>query len=275
MCKEISKKKRIGILIMATILTGGMLGCQRSDHSGREENKPEGTVTLAAAASLEYAFEEELIPQFEKQNPEVTIEGVYDSSGKLQQQIEAGLAADLFFSASPTQMQALEKEGMIADGTVRNLLENKMVLIVPEDFEGEIASFEEVAGADSIAIGDPASVPAGQYAKEVLTALGIWEQVSEKASFGTNVTEVLNWVAEASADCGIVYATDAATTKKVQVVDEAPEGALESPVLYPVAITKDAPNSQAAKAFYEFLLSDDAMAVFQEYGFADHREEKE
>ena len=103
----------------------------------------------------------------------------------------------------------------------------------------------------------------GQYAQESLTNLGLWDTVSAKASFGTNVTEVLNWVAESSADCGIVYATDAATTDKVKVVAEAPADSLESPVLYPVAMTKDAPNQEAARAFYDFIISDDAVSVFE------------
>ena len=228
-------------------------------------------MTLAAAASLEYAFEEELIPAFEELNPEVTIEGVYDSSGKLQQQIESGLAADLFFSAAPTQMNALDEEGMIDSDSIVSLLENKIVLIIPTSLDASFASFEDITDANTVAIGDPKSVPVGQYSQESLTNLGLWDAVSAKASFGTNVTEVLNWVAESSADCGIVYATDAATTDRVKVVAEAPADSLKSPVLYPVAMTKEAPNQEAAEAFYEFILSDDAMTIFESYGFTDYR----
>lgn len=275
-------KKKILMLMMSALVVVAMTGCQKSGKvtseeklseisEGKKEEKIEGTVTLAAAASLEYAFEEELIPKFEEKNPGVNIEGVYDSSGKLQQQIEAGLAADLFFSAAPTQMNALDKEGMIDSETIVNLLENKIVLIVPSDSDAVFSSFEDIADAGTVAIGDPESVPAGQYAKEALTNLGLWNKVSTKSSFGTNVTEVLNWVAESSADCGIVYATDAATTEKVKIVAAAPADSLEAPVLYPVAITKDTPNAEAAKAFYEFILSDDAMSVFESYGFTDNR----
>lgn len=276
-------KKKVLILMMAVLVVAGMTGCQKygADNSKekstekiseeKKEEKIEGTVTIAAAASLEYAFEEELIPKFEGENPGVNIEGVYDSSGKLQQQIEAGLAADLFFSAASTQMNALNEEGMIDSETIVNILENKIVLIVPSDTDGVFTSFEDIEDAGTVAIGDPESVPAGQYAKEALTSLGLWDKVSAKSSFGTNVTEVLNWVAESSADCGIVYATDAATTEKVKIVAEAPADSLETPVLYPVAMTKDAPNAEAAKAFYEFILSDDAMSVFESYGFTDNR----
>ncbi len=229
----------------------------------------ETTVTLAAAASLEYAFTEELIPMFEEENPGIKIEGTYDSSGKLQTQIESGLEADIFFSAAEKQMNALNDEGFIISDSIVNLLENKIVLILPSDSEnGEISAFEDITKASSIALGDPESVPVGQYSEESLTNLGIWDEIQDKVSFGTNVTEVLNWVAESSADCGIVYATDAATTDKVKVVSEAPEGSLESPVVYPVARLGD---DEAAVKFYDFICSDEAMAVFEEYGFADNR----
>lgn len=151
-------KKRVMLLLLAATMGLAMMGCQSSDggdgDKASESNKSqteedgtsgsnlEGTVTLAAAASLEYAFEEELIPAFEEQHPDVNIEGVYDSSGKLQQQIESGLAADLFFSAAPTQMNALEEEGMIDSDTIVNLLENKIVLITPASSDAEFSSLK-------------------------------------------------------------------------------------------------------------------------------------
>ena len=121
----------------------------------------------------------------------------------------------------------------------------------------------------TIALGDPASVPAGQYAEEALTNLGIWDEIQDKVSFGTNVTEVLNQVAAASADAGIVYATDAASmADQVTVIAEAPEGSLAQPVIYPVAVVKTTAHAEAAKAFVDFLQTDEAMAVFESYGFA-------
>ena len=233
------------------------------------------TVTLAAAASLEYAFTERLIPAFEAANPGIRIEGVYDSSGKLQTQIEAGLPADIFFSAAEKQMDALDAEGYVQSGTITDYLENRIVLIVPKEAGIAIASFQDLLKAEMIALGDPDSVPAGQYAREVLTNLEIWEALQGKISFGTNVTEVLNWVAEGSADCGIVYATDAAATDRVTVVSEAPEGSLDTPVVYPAALLKqtEVKNTDAAELFFEYILSDEAYSVFAEYGFADHRSE--
>lgn len=166
--------------------------------------KEETELLVAAAASLKNAYEEELIPMFEAQYPGVIVTGVYDSSGKLQTQIEEGLEADVFMSAATKQMDALNEKGLIAEDTIADLLENKIVLIVPTGNEAGLEAFEDIEKASSIALGDPASVPAGQYAEEVLTSLGIWDRIQDKVSFGTNVTEVLNQVAASSADAGIV-----------------------------------------------------------------------
>ena len=228
----------------------------------------EQSILVAAAASLKNAYEDELIPMFEEQYPGVTVEGTYDSSGKLQTQIEEGLEADVFMSAAAKQMKALDEEGMIASNTIVDLLENKIVLIVPAGSDSQIDSFEKIGDAESIALGDPESVPAGQYAKEALTSLNVWDSIQDKVSFGTNVTEVLNQVAAASADAGIVYATDAASmADQVTVVAEVPEGSLEKKVIYPAAVVKATAHEDAAKAFVEFLQTPEAMEVFEAYGF--------
>ena len=172
-------------------------------------------------------------------------------------------------SAATKQMKALDDEGMIASDTIVNLLENKIVLIVPTGNEKKLEKFEDIENADSIALGDPASVPAGQYAQEALTNLGIWDKIQDKVSFGTNVTEVLNQVAAASADAGIVYATDAASmADQVEVVAEAPEGSLAKKVIYPVAVVKGTAHEEVAKEFVAFLQTDKAITVFDEYGFS-------
>ena len=176
-----------------------------SEKNAEKSTKAESEeILIAAAASLKNAYEEDLIPMFQERYPQITVKGTYDSSGKLQTQIEEGLAADVFMSAAVKQMKALDEGGWIASETVVDLLENKIVLIVPAGQEEGITAFEEIVKADIIALGDPESVPAGQYAREALLRLGLWEDVSAKVSFGTNVTEVLNQVAEASADAGIV-----------------------------------------------------------------------
>lgn len=231
------------------------------------EQKAPATVRVAAAASLEKIFTEKLIPLFNKQYPDINVEGVYDGSGKLQVQIEEGLAADIFISASEKQMQALLQKKIMQQETVKPLLENKLVLIVAADASQPIEKFEDLAKVKHPAIGDPKSVPAGQYAQEALTKLGVWQQVSSKASLGTNVTEVLHWVAEGSADAGVVYATDAAANNKVKSAAVVPAGVLQKPVIYPVGMLAKAPHADEAKKFYEFLQSAQASAIFKEAGF--------
>lgn len=281
-------KKQI-CLVMAAMMAAGMLaGCDRSakettaattaaettaeETTAKETTAASGEETeilVAAAASLKNAYEDKLIPMFEEANPGVTVKGTYDSSGKLQTQIEEGLDADVFMSAAKKQMIALDEEGMIVSDTITDLLENKIVLIVPTGNEKKLEKFEDIEKADSIALGDPASVPAGQYSEEALTNLGIWDKIQDKVSFGTNVTEVLNQVAAASADAGIVYATDAASmADKVEVVAEAPEGSLSKKVIYPVAVVKGTAHEEVAKEFVAFLQTDKAITVFEDYGFS-------
>lgn len=276
------KKKIVSLFLVSTITMALAAGCGKSqnqeessesgqadskvqEEAGEKEEKTE--ILVAAAASLEYAYEEELIPLFEEQNSDITVSGTYDSSGKLQTQIEEGMEADIFMSAATKQMNALTEEGMIDQDSVIDLLENKIVLITSADSQLELTSFEDITKADTIAIGDPASVPVGQYSEEALTNMGLWDQVLAKASLGTNVTEVLNWVAEGSAQAGTVYATDAATTDAVKVVAEAPEDSLSEPAIYPVGIVSASEKKEAAEKFVEFLKSDEAIQIFEDYGF--------
>lgn len=226
-----------------------------------------GKVTIAAAASLETCLTKELIPLFHKKYPNITIEGTYDSSGKLQTQIQEGAPVDLFISASTKQMDALQDKGLLEEKTYVNLLENRIVLIVPAKEEEGFTAFEDIKKAETVALGDPDSVPVGQYSREVLENLGLWEEISEKTSFGTNVTEVLNWVAEGSAKAGIVYATDAAQKPdKVTVVAEAPKGSVKK-AIYPIGIIKDCENPDTAVLFSEFLKSEEARKIFEANGF--------
>ncbi len=239
-----------------------------SETESSQSTQASGSVYLAAAASLEKIFSEKLIPMFQTQNPGIEVVGTYDSSGKLQTQIEEGAQVDVFFSAANKQMDALNEKGMIQSDSISKLLENKIVLIVPAGKEGNYSSFEDIVKAENIAIGDPESVPAGQYAKEALSNLGLWQEVESKnLSLGTNVTEVLNWVAEGSADAGIVYATDAAKMKdSVSVIATAPEGSV-SPVIYPAAIVAGSANQSNAELFLSFLKSEAALQEFENAGF--------
>lgn len=242
-----------------------------AETAAAADSAKETTILVAAAASLKYSYEEELIPMFEAANPGIKVEATFDSSGKLKTQIEEGLDADVFMSAATKQMAELAEENMIDADSVVDLLENKIVLIVPEGTTTAVTGFEDITKAEMIAIGDPESVPAGQYAKEALESLGLWEEAEKKLTKGTNVTEVLNWVAEGSAEVGIVYATDAATTEHVTVIAEAPEGSLAEKVLYPVGRVSASAYKKEADQFIEFLQSGEAMAVFESYGFSANK----
>jgi molybdate transport system substrate-binding protein len=229
------------------------------------QNKTE--IIVSAAISLKDALDE-VTHLYVAANPNVSIKTNYGASGTLEIQIEQGAPVDVFLSAAPKQMDALEAKGLVLEGTRKDLLRNEIVLIVPTDSSLQIASFQDLTHADvkHVALGEPTAVPAGQYAKEVLTNLGIYDAVNSKAVLAKDVREVLTYVETGNADAGIVYATDAMSSSKVKVVARAPENS-HSPVIYPVAAIKSSKNPAAAREFANFLSGPQARAVFQKYGF--------
>jgi molybdate transport system substrate-binding protein len=269
--KSMKKLLIIAAIVLVAAVTVGSCSAGLFDFLGGDstDNSLDGQeVDLAAAASLKNVYDEKLIPMFEEKYPGVKVTPTYASSGDLQTQIENGLGSSVFMSAATKQMDALAEEGLVDNDTIKDFLENKVVLIVPADSDSDISSFEDLKDVDgTIAIGDPESVPAGQYAKEALENLEIWDDVESKLSLGTDVTAVLNQVAQGSAECGIVYATDANSTDDVKVICEAPDDALKTPVIYPVAVLKDAKDPDAANKFLEFLDTKEAKDIFEEYGF--------
>ncbi len=267
----------IGIIALVAIISVGSVSAGLFDFLGGDSSNASNSnltgkdVNLAAAASLKNAFDEKLIPMFEQKYPGVKVTPTYASSGDLQTQIENGLEADVFMSAANKQMNALAEKGLVDNSTNLQFLENKVVLIVPANSSSNISSFDDLKNlSGNIAIGDPESVPAGQYAKEVLNNTGIWNDVESKLSLGTDVTAVLNQVAQGSAECGIVYATDAKSTDDVKVICEAPEDALNTPVIYPIAAIKDTNDTDATNKFMDFLQTKEAKDVFVDYGFTLH-----
>lgn len=224
-------------------------------------------LTVLAAASLTDATTE-LAELYKKVAPNVTLTFSYGASGALQTQIEEGAPADLFLSAASKQMNALDEEGLLLSDTRVDLLLNKIVLIVPANSTLGLTSFEEV-GEDTvktIALGEPDGVPVGQYAEQVFTNLGILDVVKAKANYGSDVKQVLTWVESGESDCGVVYATDAQISSKVTIVCEAPEGSHED-IIYPAAVIGTSASPEAAKAFLDYLSTEEAASVFKEYGF--------
>ena len=229
--------------------------------------KEEINLTIAAAASLTDVTKE-IATQYEKTAPNVTLTFTYGSSGALQTQIEQGAPVDIFMSAAKKQMDALDQKKLIDTSTRVNLLENKLVLITPKNSTLGIKSFEDLAkdNVKKIAVGDPKSVPAGQYANQVFTSLKITDKVKPKLNFGTDVRQVLTWVESGNSDCGVVYSTDAKTTANVTIVCEAPAGSCDK-VVYPVAVVKSSKQSAAAQDFLKFLQSSEISTLFTNYGF--------
>lgn len=264
------KKKMISVMLSGVLAAGMSAG---SVQAAAEDTS--GDLYVFIAASLNNAMEE-IQKDFNEDYPDVNILYNADSSGTLQTQIEEGSRCDIFFSAATKQMDALVDEELAKKDSVVDLLENKVVLIKPKDGETKVTGFENITDAKNIALAGE-DVPVGQYSREIFKNLGIEDDVNKmEINEGKNVTDVLASVSEGSNEIGIVYATDATSVAdKVDVIAEAPEGSLETPVLYPVGLTVDAEASDeeaaAADAFLEYLQTDDAMKVFEEYGFAAYK----
>ena len=259
--------RRLGFFALVLCLLVITTAC----HSGRncdcEVHRAETTLRIAAAASLEQVLEREIIPLFEAEHGGIRVQGTYGGSFYLQTQIEHGLETDLFFSAALSAMTDLEAAGLVQGDTVTPLLENRLVLIAPAGAESTVTGFHDILNAETIAIGDPATVPAGRYAEEVFTHLGIRDAVQERASFGTSVSAVLQWVATGNADAGVVYATDAALTDDVIIIAEAPPDSLATRIVLPVGMVTATEHESAARLFLDFLQTPEVLAIFETYGF--------
>lgn len=254
-------KKLLPLLLIAALICSLSAGCTKSETGGESVE-----LYVSAAASLTDVMQE-IAEAYKSEAPNVTITFTFDSSGTLQTQIEEGAPSDIFVSAAQKQMNALEDGGFIKSGTRIDLLENEVVLIVPAGSGADIKSFEDVATdkVSMVAIGGD-SVPVGQYTKTIYENLGLWDEVYAKANLGENVRAVLAWVETGDVDCGIVYATDAASTNKVTVVCAAPAGSCD-PVIYPAAVLASTAYPDEAQAFLDYLKSETAVSMFTAAGF--------
>jgi len=246
------------------LLTASLLGPLCARPGGLPAVKQ--AITVSAAVSLKDALEE-IAQLYRTGKPDVAVHFNLGGSGTLQRQIEQGAPVDVFISASPAEMDSLEAKGLLSPGTRTNLVANRVVLIVPVSTTN-IASFQDLAlpHVKLIAIGEPQTVPAGKYAQQVLTHLGLYDRLKPRFVLAKDVRQVLTYVSTGNADAGIVYATDARLSSKVKVVATAPPGS-HSPVIYPMAIVKDSRNPSNAKEFETFLQKPAAQSVFQKYGF--------
>lgn len=224
------------------------------------------SLTISAAVSLKDALNA-IATEYHQTEPNLKIAYNFGSSGSLQQQIEQGAPIDIFISASPKQMQALKTKNLLMENTENPLVSNQMVLIVPPG-KTIISSWEKLTSPDvnKIVIGEPNSVPAGQYAQEILTKLGLYNSLSSKLVFANNVRQALTYVETGNVDAGIVYITDAKLSNQVQIVAKANPD-VHTPIIYPIAILKNTKNFDAAKAFMQFIFQKQAQQILANYGF--------
>ncbi len=230
------------------------------------------SITVSAAISLKDALDE-LGPIFQVQQHRknggngTAVTYNYGGSGTLARQIEQGAPVDVFFSAAEKQMDELASQNLIDANTRRDLVGNALVLIAPAD-ASTLHSFQDLTSpaVKALALGETSTVPAGMYAQQTLEHLGLFAAVQKKVVYAKDVRAVLTYVETGNADAGMVYQTDANTSKKIRVIAIAPPDS-HDPILYPAAVLRDSKNKPAARAFLDFLQGPDARAVFQKYGF--------
>ncbi len=230
----------------------------------RAEKPPRADVMVFAAVSTSEALNQ-IARRFSEKHG-VTVRVNAAGSSRLAQQIAFGADADVFLSANVDWVDFLQGRGMVAQR--RNLLANRLVIIVPADSELEILKPQDLTDlrVRHLALADPQAVPAGIYARQALEKLGLWEQLRRKAAAADDVRSALAYVATGSAQAGIVYATDAAASKAVRVACELPED-LSDTIVYPVALLKAARENRMARAFYDYLAAAEAAEVFEGAGF--------
>jgi molybdate transport system substrate-binding protein len=230
-------------------------------------NSQAATLLIAAAASLQDALQE-IDPIFEGANRGVTVNYNFAASGPLQQQIEQGAPVDVFISAASRQMNALQEKNLILANTRRNILTNDLALIVPNNSTVRINNFRDLTSAAirRISVGEPRSVPVGQYSEELFKNLGIFDQLRPRFVYGNSVRNVLASVESGNAQAGVVYTTDARISNQVRQVATAPSN-LHSPIVYPMAVIAASRNQAAARRYAQFLTSSQAQTVFRKYGF--------
>lgn len=273
------KLRKVFACVTMCFMVLPLAGCGTSQATETKENAEAAEVALNvfAAASMTETLTE-IQEMYKEVAPNVTLVFNFDSSGTLKTQIQEGADCDVFISAAQKQMNQLDKdadpevntEGLdyVLEGTRINLLENKVVLAVPDGNPKGIESFADL-GTDKLsllALGNE-DVPVGQYSEEILTNLGMLDQLEQenKITYGSNVKEVTTQVSEAAADAGIIYATDAYSAG-LPVVAQA-DDTMRKQVIYPAAVLNISENQDAAEAFLDYLKTDDCMKVFEEVGF--------
>ncbi|MHA6253457.1 molybdate ABC transporter substrate-binding protein [Oceanobacillus sp. CAU 1775] len=257
MVKYISK----GIFVFMFLF---LVACSDDRVLEQSAGDSEGTIIISAAASLTDVLHD-VAESFNKEFPNIQINFNFGASGALKQQILRGAPVDLFFSVAKNHFEQVVEAGFIVEEQVTDLLANELVLIVPKG-STLVTSFDELPRAKRIAIGNPESVPAGEYSMELFQTLEIEGKIKESLIYTEDVRTVLTYVETKNVDAGIVYRTDAIMSEEVDIVEVAPTHAHER-VVYSVGIVEGSDNMDITKIFYEFLQSEVALNIFKEYGF--------
>lgn len=251
-------KRRYFVLFTALALVTLPSACSQSGAP------PQRRLTVSAAVSLRQPLEK-IQQLYQRSKPSTQITYNFGSSGSLQQQIEQGAPVDLFISASSKQMDTLQQKNLLHPGSKKPLLTNQLVLITPKN-NTVVTSVNELARANRIALGEPKSVPAGQYAEESLKHYQLLDRVQPKLIYGKDVRQVLTYVETGNVDAGFVYLTDAKFSDKVKIVATVPSQA-HQPIVYSIAQLERSKH-QESQDFANFLESDAAVKVFKQYGFS-------
>ncbi|MCM3570719.1 molybdate ABC transporter substrate-binding protein [Neobacillus mesonae] len=259
--------KKLSLLLSSILLLLIVSGCSPKEEPNNkaETLKQKVELTVSAAASLQDALND-IKTDFEKKYANVKINYNFGGSGALQQQISQGAPVDLFLSAAEDKFEHLVKDGLIEKESGTNLVGNELVLVVPKNSNKEIQTFEDLPKADKIAVGIPESVPAGQYAKETLKQMHIWNAVDKKLVFAKDVRQVLTYVETNNVDAGVVYKTDALSSQKVRIAAIAGDKT-HAPIIYPAGVIKDSAHPKEAQQFFKFLQSKESLKTLEKYGF--------
>ena len=243
--------KIISLLVLSFILVSGCL-------TDNDENTNE--ITVSAAISLSNAFRE-IGDAFRNEYPDVKLYFNFGASGTLMRQIEQGAEVDVFASASQKEMDTIESKGLILTQTRTNFSKNRLVIIAPSLLEPEKLQSPEIK---RIAIGNPKTVPAGYYARTFLLNTGLYDTIEPKLIFTENVRQVVDYVELGEVDAGFVYLSDTHDTDfAVSTVNDS----LYPEIVYPVAVIRGSDNTDTAKEFIEYIMSDKGQTILHKHGF--------
>lgn len=264
------KKFKLALLLLIvslfTVACSNGATDEKTTPDQSEEQSESVELTVSAAISLTDALNE-IKESYEEEN-NVTLTFNYGGSGTLAQQIQQGAPVDVFISANQDWMDTLEEEALIIDDTRDNITGNSIVLITQEDSDHVYESIEELKADDveQIAIGNPESVPAGNYTEQTLKHIDLWEELEDKFVLAKDVRQVLTYVESGNADIGFVYESDALTSDQIEILATAEEK-WHDPIIYPGAIIADTEHEDEATAFLNYMLTDEAQEILEKYGF--------